>query len=385
MRSVLRAGLISLLVFAGAGQAHLLNMTELNLRVAPAGSNELVIRIDLGQSLMTPESYWQAVAAPVSEQEVLLQSAVARLQKDLIVTADDHRLVLQLKRWQLEAQSLEAVRNPLTPQMATLTFDVPEFAAREIEVALSPGLDVPWPCLLRVDLPGTSLSGSAIPASRLLTDDHRSSRAIPLNGDAQMQTGGLLASAAAAFQSWAPELTWVAVGFQHIIPMGIDHIAFILGLFFLAPRLSTLFWQVTCFTCAHTVTLGLASLGFIHVPPMIVEPLIAASILYVAVDNLYSTSLARWRLVVVTAFGLLHGLGFASALGDLQLPQENFLSALVLFNLGVEFGQIAVLILAFAAVGWLRNWPGYAGRVARPATMTIAGAGAYWLIKRVVF
>ena len=380
MRRILQSVLISLLLLAGAVQAHLLNMTELNLRLAAEGPHELVVRIDLGQSLMTAETYWQAAAAPVAEQESLLQPAIARLQQHLAVTADGRRLGLALKRWQLEARSLEAIRNPLTPQMAVLTFDVATFAGRGVEVQVLPGLDVPWPCLLRVDLPG-----AATPVSRLLTDDHRDSRVIALDAGSASQAAGILAAVAAAFQAWAPELTWVAVGFQHIIPMGVDHIAFILGLFFLAPRVSTLFWQVTCFTGAHTVTLGLASLGLIHVPPMIVEPLIAASIVYVAVDNLYSTTLARWRLVVVSLFGLLHGLGFASALGELQLPEENVLTALLLFNLGVEFGQIAVLVLAFAAVGWLRNWSGYTGRVARPATMTIAGAGAYWLIKRVVF
>jgi hypothetical protein len=85
----------------------------------------------------------------------------------------------------------------------------------------------------------------------------------------------------------------------------------------------------------------------------------------------------------VTLFGLLHGLGFAAVLSELILPSENFYSALLFFNLGVEAGQLTVLLLAFAAVGWLRNWSQYTNRVSRPATVTIAGVGTYWLIKRV--
>jgi hypothetical protein len=180
-----------------------------------------------------------------------------------------------------------------------------------------------------------------------------------------------------------PGLSWLAIGFQHIIPWGLDHIVFVLGLFFLSTKLSTLFYQVSCFTVAHSITLGLATLGIVSVPASIIEPLIAASIIFIAVDNLYNHFLARWRLVVVTLFGLLHGLGFASALSELMLPAENFTMALLMFNLGVEAGQITVLALAFAAVGWLRSWTAYTERVARPATMTIAGVGTYWLIKRV--
>ena len=87
---------------------------------------------------------------------------------------------------------------------------------------------------------------------------------------------------------------------------------------------------------------------------------------------------------MITGFGLLHGLGFASALRDLSIPPDNFVQSLLLFNVGVELGQLAVLAIAFMAVGWMRHRTSYATTVARPATVTIAGVGAYWLIKRVV-
>ena len=157
---------------------------------------------------------------------------------------------------------------------------------------------------------------------------------------------------------------------------------FILGLFFLSTKLASLLLQVTAFTLAHSVTLALTTLGYIAAPAHFVEPLIAASILYVAIDNLYSRKVAKWRLLVVTGFGLLHGMGFASALSELALPEDSMLPALMFFNLGVEIGQIAVLLIAYVVFGWLQNWPSYRQRVAEPASMIIAGIGLYWLIKR---
>ena len=380
MRRLIQVLITGLVLISGVGHAHLLNMTEMTLRVVPGDTSVLVIRIDLGQSLLAPEAYWEAISAPKGDQLRLLQPAITTLEQNITVTTNGMQQPIRLNEWQLRADSLEAIRNPLTPQMATLEFQTGALAGETVELNLSPALQIPWPCLLRVDLPG-----GVTPVSRLLTDDVRNSRPISLKGKTPSDDTSILVRLAEAFQGWAPSVTWVAVGFQHIIPMGLDHIGFILGLFFLTTKVSTLFWQVTCFTLAHTLTLGLASLGIVNVPAHIIEPLIALSIVYVALDNLYHATLARLRLLVVTLFGLLHGLGFASALSAMQLPEDNFLSSLLLFNLGVELGQVAVLVIAFAAVGWLRNWSGYGERVARPATLTIAGAGMYWLIKRVVF
>ena len=181
-----------------------------------------------------------------------------------------------------------------------------------------------------------------------------------------------------------PGLTWIAVGFQHIVPRGLDHVLFILGLFFLVAGARPLLWQVTGFTIAHSMTLALASYGVVNVPAAIIEPLIAASIIYIAVDNLYSTQVGRLRFVLVCLFGLLHGLGFASVLRDVSLPQENFLGTLLAFNVGVELGQIAVLIAAFAVVGWFRRHAWYAQAIAQPATVVIAGIGLYWLLHRTI-
>ena len=369
-------------------QAHLLNMTDLLLDTTNPEAVTLRVKIDLGQSLLSPQDYWRTVNMDSSEQWVNLEPAVNKLLDGLGIFVNGVKFAANIETWSLTAASLEAIENPLSPQMAELTFNFGNLglesstalANASIELRIAEWLEVPWPALLRIDSASRQL-----PVSRLLTSNDRSSRSVPLSADSAVAGSSFTAKLATAFQGWIPGLSWLAIGFQHIIPWGLDHIVFVLGLFFLSTRLSTLFYQVSCFTVAHSLSLGLATLDMVSVPASIVEPLIAASIIFIAVDNLYSPFLARWRLVVVTLFGLLHGLGFASALSQLMLPAENFYTALLMFNLGVEAGQITVLALAFAAVGWLRGWSAYTERVARPATVTIAGVGTYWLLKRVVF
>lgn len=178
---------------------------------------------------------------------------------------------------------------------------------------------------------------------------------------------------------------YVVLGFTHILPKGLDHILFVLGIFLLSVHWRPLLYQVTAFTVAHSITLALSLYGVISLPSSIVEPLIAVSIVYVALENLFVTGLRPWRVWVVFGFGLLHGLGFAGVLTELGLPPGEFLPALVAFNVGVELGQLAVIALAFAAVGlWFRNRPWYRARVVIPASLLIAATGAFWTVERVL-
>jgi hypothetical protein len=182
---------------------------------------------------------------------------------------------------------------------------------------------------------------------------------------------------------------FVASGFEHIIPKGLDHILFVLGLFFFALRFRPLLWQITAFTLAHTVTLALASLKIVSVPAAIVEPLIAISIVYVAVENIYGGKngggkIAWSRVAVVFGFGLLHGLGFASVLSDVGLPEGRFVVALIGFNIGVELGQLAVIAAAFVLLAnpfGRQTW--YRPAIAIPASCLIAGIGVWWTVERV--
>lgn len=175
---------------------------------------------------------------------------------------------------------------------------------------------------------------------------------------------------------------YVVSGFDHIIPKGLDHILFVLGLFFFATQLRPLLLQVTAFTLAHTITLALAATGVVSIPGSIVEPLIAASIVYVAVENILGFGNTKWRTIFVFGFGLLHGLGFASVLGDFGIAQGRFIEALIGFNIGVELGQLAVIAIAFALVGWFMQKDWYRKAIVIPASLVIAGIGAWWVVER---
>lgn len=183
---------------------------------------------------------------------------------------------------------------------------------------------------------------------------------------------------------WVVGGKYVQLGFLHIVPEGLDHILFVLGLFLLNLQWRPLLWQITAFTVAHTVTLALAALGLIALPEGLVEPLIALSIAYVAIENCMTFEMKPWRPAVVFGFGLIHGLGFAGVLGGLGLPEQGFMVALLGFNLGVELGQVAVLLAAFIAVGAFRNRPWYRSRITIPASLAIAAIALMWTVERVL-
>jgi hypothetical protein len=210
-------------------------------------------------------------------------------------------------------------------------------------------------------------------AGTQLIGEGETSTAISLTAANQMVSGASVA--------W----DYAVLGFEHILPYGQDHILFVLGLFLLSPQLKPLLWQVTAFTVAHSITLILSSYTVVSLSPSIVEPLIALSIVFVAIENVLTPKLHAWRPIIVFLFGLLHGLGFAGVLAETGLPQNDFLTALVAFNVGVEGGQLAVIALAFLAVGWFRDCSWYRPCIAIPLSLAIAARGLYWTIERIWF
>lgn len=181
------------------------------------------------------------------------------------------------------------------------------------------------------------------------------------------------------------DIAWryLVLGFTHIVPQGFDHVLFVLGICLWSRRARSVLWQVSAFTVAHSITLGLSTYGIVTATPRVVEPLIAVSIAYVAIENVFLAELKSWRVVLVFAFGLLHGLGFAGALKELGLPRSEFVTALLTFNAGVEMGQLAVIGAAFLLVGWHcanRDW--YRSRIVVPVSVAIAFTAVYWTIER---
>ena len=176
---------------------------------------------------------------------------------------------------------------------------------------------------------------------------------------------------------------YTVLGFEHIVPKGIDHILFVLGLFLLSVKLRPLLLQVTAFTLAHSITLGLTIYGVISLPPSIVEPLIALSIVAVGIENIFVKTVKIRRIVVVFLFGLLHGMGFAGVLSQLGLPESDFVTALVFFNIGVEAGQLFVIAVAFLCVFWLlKKQQLYRQWVVIPVSALISLIGLYWTYER---
>jgi hydrogenase/urease accessory protein HupE len=176
---------------------------------------------------------------------------------------------------------------------------------------------------------------------------------------------------------------YTVLGFEHIVPKGIDHILFVLGLFLLSVKLRPLLLQVTAFTLAHSITLGLTIYGVISLSPSVVEPLIALSIVAVGIENMFVKTVKVRRVVVVFLFGLLHGMGFAGVLSQLGLPESDFATALVFFNVGVEVGQLFVIAFAFLCVFWIiKNQPLYRQWVVIPVSALISLIGLYWTYER---
>jgi hydrogenase/urease accessory protein HupE len=177
---------------------------------------------------------------------------------------------------------------------------------------------------------------------------------------------------------------YLVLGFTHIVPLGADHILFVLGMFLLSSRVRPVLAQVTAFTAAHSITLALSIYGVVSLRSSVVEPLIAASIVCIAVENIAVREVRPWRIAVVFAFGLLHGLGFAGVLRELGATGRELVPALVAFNAGVELGQLAVIGAAWLlVVSWTQRQPWYRRRVMVPASLLIAAAGLVWTLQRI--
>ena len=181
-------------------------------------------------------------------------------------------------------------------------------------------------------------------------------------------------------------LQYLRLGFLHIIPRGLDHILFVLGIFLVATRWKPLLAQVTAFTIAHSVTLALTIYGIVGLPSRLVETAIALSIAYIGIENIATRTIKPWRVALVFAFGLLHGMGFAGVLTELGIPRQEFITAVLAFNVGVECGQLAVIGAAFLLIAlWARSKPWYRQRVVIPISMLIAFVGLYWTLERSLF
>jgi hydrogenase/urease accessory protein HupE len=213
-------------------------------------------------------------------------------------------------------------------------------------------------------------------------------------GKPTQATAGAVSAQGDNHGGWETFKDFLTHGYEHVLPVsamrtdwtkivdGLDHILFVLGLFLLSRSWKPVVTQVTAFTLAHSLTLGLAAAGLIHVPSKVVEPIIAASIAAVALENIFRPRYSNWRIVIVLIFGAFHGLGFASGLSELPIPKDSFLLALTGFNLGVEGAQLTVIGLAFLLTFWISNEEKYRRWIVIPASAAIALTGIVWAVQR---
>jgi hypothetical protein len=178
---------------------------------------------------------------------------------------------------------------------------------------------------------------------------------------------------------------FTSIGFDHVIPLGWDHILFIIGM-----ALSSLLWRkllllVTTFTLAHTLTLGLAMVGVVEVSARIVEPLIAFSIVYVAIENLMTHQSIKRKSIIVFLFGLIHGLGFATMLKEFEMAPEFFVTTLIGFNIGVELAQVVIVLGVVGVLLILHRLKlNYRQLVVVPISILIALIGFWWGVERLI-
>jgi hydrogenase/urease accessory protein HupE len=180
-------------------------------------------------------------------------------------------------------------------------------------------------------------------------------------------------------------IKFFVLGIQHIIPKGLDHILFIFGLFLFSSSLNTLIKQITIFTIAHSITLIFVSLSLIKINPQIVEPIIALSIVYVGLENIFKNNIKEYlRYIVILFFGLLHGLGFALVLSDIGYRSSKLFLNLISFNIGIEVAQISIILFLYLliAIKFSKN-KYYRITFQIPSSILITSIGLYWFAERI--
>jgi hydrogenase/urease accessory protein HupE len=377
-----------LVSWACLAEAHTMTLTEVTVTFATPGTVDVKIGIDLTQILGSPDRYYAFVTEPEAAQR-------QEVDKILPIVLDGLRLLVGTAALKLDLQQCStATANKtliLDSQMSTLTtfrFTAPLPASHEpIKLVLPIGAPIDYPVVYTLQIPSAQVS-----MTRWLEDGAHESE--PYNWFANAPQGNTSTIGAPLRHGVvAPEsLPWhrqaalyLRLGFRHIVPEGADHILFVLGLFFLGVTWRKLLSQTTVFTIAHATSLFLSTYGIFSLPSRYVEPAIALSISWIAIENVFKPRLGASRLAMVFGFGLVHGLGFASSLRDIPFPKHDFLFALLGFNFGVDLGQLSVMAVAFLLVGWFRHKPWFRQRIAIPASLSIALVGLVWATQRVIF
>ena len=368
--------LLAALLIASSAHAHLLNMTRVQADFAANGEVAVTLSLDLMRATGGAGNYYRLSrsADPMNDPELRL--LFAKLAPAIQLDVDGTRVALHVQHVTLPQLPESAFHDPLNWPMTEVQLrgeigaPMQNFRAAQARFDAAFAFEEPIAVTLHNAADGRRMTrwlvaGQASPVFALHATDETP------RSESQRQ------------QSLAAILDYLRFGFEHILPRGLDHVLFVLGLYLGAKSLRSLLLLVTTFTVAHSVTLILSSFGAIRLPASIVEPAIALSIAWLGVENLFFRNTQLRRVILVFLFGLLHGLGFAAALAELGLPQRNFVAALISFNVGVELGQLAVVAGALLAVGWFRHQLWYRRCIVLPCSAMITVLALVWTVQRI--
>lgn len=386
MRCVVLLALISI-GLPNMAHSHLLNMSKASLTHSNE-TLELTLTLDLTRALGSSERYfeWSRLAHSTTPNA---QPPSIRKLLDSLITALDIRVGGHTVEWTLSKLVLpfdvphEDFVSGLAWPMTTITLQAPLPVTDISKVTASKPTDTTATVLL-ARFSSTFAFEEPIALTMYQPSTQRSiSRWLVRNQQSpefslSPQETATLPKATDTSITVALEYMWQ--GIIHILPRGWDHVLFVLGMFLGARKRTHLMLWVTGFTLAHTVTLGLAAFGAIEISAAIVEPIIMISIAWVAIENIVLRPSVQWRFALVTLFGLVHGLGFASVVKTLPMPSDNFTLALISFNVGVELAQLAVLAIAFMMLGYWWKKAYWHKRIVVPGSIIIAGLASMLLI-----
>ncbi|NVK56587.1 MAG: HupE/UreJ family protein [Alteromonadaceae bacterium] len=365
------AAVMMLHLLASPAQAHLLNMTRVSVSIDEQGMLTATIDADLTKEAGGGVGYFKLsqLKAPLSNAE--FAPVIARIEAASVLMLDNKTLPWRVTNVTLpkqpEADFTSGLSWPMT--QFTLRAQLPaNFTERSLSVMFADSFKFEEPLAVNI-----TFSRADASLSRWLVRNQFS----PAFSFSRSQSSHAVNSDSVA--TW---LSYIKQGALHIVPNGWDHALFVLGLFLGVTSLRQLILLISGFTLAHTMTLALATFGAVVVSAHIIEPLIALSIVWIGLENVWVKPRLRWRFIIVVGFGLVHGLGFAEALRALGIPSSDYVGALVSFNVGVELAQLGLVGVVWILTCRWRNQPYWFARIARPGSLGIAALAFYWFLQR---
>ena len=364
-----------LLVFAGFSQlvrAHQVETVEFEFQKLEK-QWRLVGEMDM--AYMLPETRNLPGAQPLS-REAMMKAPPEELARIRRETENTLRQALRMTfagkdiRWRIEFPDFEKTPFTLPEEMADWALITVRIV---VDAQPGPGdLVVHW---------------SRDEASELiiLTEDSEDGEIVSVRAGGELALVKVASSGVAT--AAAPQATfagWIYSGYRHVLPLGLDHMLFIFGLFLMVLKLRPLMWQSLLFTLSHSATLALSVLGWVHLDAKLVEILIAFSIAFIGVENLFAHKVGKLRYILVFCFGLVHGMGFATVMADKVrgIPRDQLTQPLLGFNVGVELAQITVLLVSFLIFWPIKKHTRIAQTV---GSVIVALAGGGWMIERMFF